>query len=268
MTRHARKRNPAGGNGGASGSRVDAAKLNSPEVKQHPASKQDVRAVDGIIVGERHRRDMGDIDGLAASVGELGLLQPIVIRPDGRLIAGERRVHAAKLLGWTAIPVTVVDLDAVVEGEFAENAHRKDFLPSEIDAIRRTLESQEREAARQRMSDGAKGVETFHTLPGKTRDKIGAFASVSGRTVEKIAAVVEAAKAEPEKYGKLLADMDRTGRVNGVHRRLKIGQQAERICAEPPPLPGNGPYRCIVSRGRTRIAATAHRAKAWSPTQR
>ena len=41
--------------------------------------------------------------------------------------------------------------------------------------------------------------------------------------------------------------MDRTGRANGVYRRLKIAKQAEQIRAEPPPLPGNGPYRVIVA---------------------
>src|SRR5262249_25939838 len=40
--------------------------------------------------------------------------------------------------------------------------------------------------------------------------------------------------------------MDRTGRVNGIYRRLKVARQAELIRAEPPPLPGNGPYRVIV----------------------
>jgi len=34
--------------------------------------------------------------------------------------------------------------------------------------------------------------------------------------------------------------------VNGVYRRLKIAKQAEQIRKEPPPLPGNGPYRVIV----------------------
>lgn len=69
---------------------------------------------------------------------------------------------------------------------------------------------------------------------------------MSGRTVEKIAAVVTAAKSEPERYGKLVADMDRTGRVNGVYKRLCVARQAERIRAEPPPLP-RGPYRVIVA---------------------
>jgi hypothetical protein len=80
----------------------------------------------------------------------------------------------------------------------------------------------------------------------RTRDKIGAFAGVSGRTVEKIAAIVAAAEAEPERFGKLAADMDRTGRVNGPLRRLKVARQAEAIRKEPSPLPGNGPYRVIV----------------------
>jgi hypothetical protein len=59
--------------------------------------------------------------------------------------------------------------------------------------------------------------------------------------------VVEAAETEPEKYGKLLEDMDRTGRVNGVYKRLNIAKQAELIRKEPPPLPGNGPHRVIVA---------------------
>jgi ParB-like chromosome segregation protein Spo0J len=40
------------------------------------------------------------------------------------LIAGERRLEAAKLLGWKEVPATIIDLDAIVKGEFAENAHR------------------------------------------------------------------------------------------------------------------------------------------------
>jgi N6-adenosine-specific RNA methylase IME4 len=40
--------------------------------------------------------------------------------------------------------------------------------------------------------------------------------------------------------------MDRTGRVNGVFKRLKVAQQAERIRGEPPPMPTRGPYRVGV----------------------
>jgi ParB/RepB/Spo0J family partition protein len=101
-----------------------------------------------IRVRSRYRKALGDIESLAASIKELGLLHLIVVRPDGRLIAGERRLPACKRLGWKTVPVTYVDLKQVIRGEFAENAFRKDFLPSEIETIRRALEPYEKEAVR------------------------------------------------------------------------------------------------------------------------
>jgi hypothetical protein len=92
-------------------------------------SASTVRIAD-IKIGQRHRKDMGDIAALAASMAELELLHPVVITPDGQLIAGERRLRAAESLGWTEIPVTIIDLDSVVRGEFAENTCRKDFTES------------------------------------------------------------------------------------------------------------------------------------------
>ena len=69
----------------------------------------DTRPIHSIIVGEGHRCDMGDVDGLASSIAALGLLQPIVISPDGRLLAGARRLRACRQLGWTTIPVSIVE---------------------------------------------------------------------------------------------------------------------------------------------------------------
>ena len=68
----------------------------------------DRRAIDEIIVGKRHRRDLGDVASLAASIGDLGLLHPIVIRPDGLLLAGRRRLEACRSLGWESVPVTII----------------------------------------------------------------------------------------------------------------------------------------------------------------
>jgi ParB family chromosome partitioning protein len=61
-----------------------------------------------IKVGKRHRRDLGDIAGLAASISDIGLLNPITVDEDGRLLAGARRLVACKQLGWKEIPVNVV----------------------------------------------------------------------------------------------------------------------------------------------------------------
>jgi ParB/Sulfiredoxin domain len=53
-------------------------------------------AISEIRIGNRYRRDLGDVSGLADSIAELGLLHPIVIRADGRLVVGERRLAACK----------------------------------------------------------------------------------------------------------------------------------------------------------------------------
>jgi N6-adenosine-specific RNA methylase IME4/ParB-like chromosome segregation protein Spo0J len=203
--------------------------------------------ISDIRVGDRCRKALGPLSGLAQNIADIGLMHPVVLRPDGILVAGKRRLEACKLLGWTEVPVTFVDIKEISRGELSENMHRKDFLPSEIDAIRRALEPIEKAAAKERMSEAAKGSESFATLPGKATDKIGAFAGISGRTVEKIAAVCEAAEAEPHKFGRLVEDMDRTGRVNGCFKRLKVMRQAAAIRAEPPPYPNCGPYRVIVA---------------------
>src|SRR5262249_13541757 len=82
---------------------------------------------------------------------------------------------------------------------------------------------------------------------GRAADKAARATGMARRTLEKAEAVVDAAEAEPERFGKLRDDMDRTGRVNAPFKRLKVMQQAERIRAEPPPLPGKGPYRVAVA---------------------
>ena len=88
-----------------------------------------------VVIGERHRKDMGDLDGLARSISEIGLLHPVVVTPDNRLIAGQRRLEACRRLGWDCIPATVVDLENLAIGERDENMVRKDFTPSEAVAV-------------------------------------------------------------------------------------------------------------------------------------
>jgi ParB family chromosome partitioning protein len=73
------------------------------------AGAMTMRRIDAITIGERSRRDIGDLGPLAASMGTIGLLHPIVVTSDGLLLCGERRLRAAKLLGWTEIPVTIRD---------------------------------------------------------------------------------------------------------------------------------------------------------------
>jgi N6-adenosine-specific RNA methylase IME4 len=186
--------------------------------------------ITAIRVGKRHRKDLGDIRSLARSIQEIGLLHPVVIRPDRKLIARERRLRALKLLGWKNVPVIVLDLDKVIRGELAENVFRQDFRPSEMVAIARALEPiLQREAkARQGMRTDLR--ENFPDVDGgRARDKLGKYVGVSGRTLEKMMAIVEAAEKHPRKFGHLKDEMDRKGKTSRPYRVLLRLKDEERI---------------------------------------
>ena len=129
----------------------------------------------------------------------------------------------------------------IVRGEFAENAYRKDFLPSEIDAIRRVLEPLEKAESRKRMRDGGKGVKI--SLPSRTTDRIGAVAGLSGRSVGKIAAIMDAARRDPKRFGPLVAEIDRTRRVDGAYRTFRQWLDQDKRVTLKPVI---GKYRTIV----------------------
>jgi ParB family chromosome partitioning protein len=94
----------------------------------------------------RTRFDDETISSLASSIREVGILQPIVVRKAGagyELIAGERRLRAAKIAGLATIPVVVRDTDDAdtLREALIENIHREDLGPIELaEAFRQLLE--------------------------------------------------------------------------------------------------------------------------------
>lgn len=81
--------------------------------------------------------DEQELEGLADSIRDMGLLQPIVVRPLGderyELIAGERRLRASKLAGLTSIPALVrrTDDTDLLKEALVENIHRVQLNPLE-----------------------------------------------------------------------------------------------------------------------------------------
>lgn len=75
--------------------------------------------IDEIKIIDR-KRNAGDVTQLCASINEIGLLQPITVTSDFKLIAGLHRITACKLLGWKEIEVNVVDYNSEILSELAE----------------------------------------------------------------------------------------------------------------------------------------------------
>lgn len=85
------------------------------------------------------RKDFDEeaLGSLAESIGQHGLIQPIIVRPtiDGgyTIIAGERRWRACRMAGLTEIPVVIKDTDEqnLMEMALVENLQREDLNPVE-----------------------------------------------------------------------------------------------------------------------------------------
>jgi ParB family chromosome partitioning protein len=94
----------------------------------------------------RQHFDQQALQELADSISAQGVIQPIVVRPDGNhyeLIAGERRWRAAQLVGLQKIPVVIRDLDSKSAAAIAliENIQREDLNPlEESQALMRLIE--------------------------------------------------------------------------------------------------------------------------------
>jgi ParB family chromosome partitioning protein len=106
--------------------------------------------VNEIKVGNRYRKDMGEISELARNIEDYVLWHPIVITEDSTLIIGHRRLEAFKCLGRETIPARRIDIENITMAEFIENEYRKDYTASERVAIIEALEQEFAKKARER----------------------------------------------------------------------------------------------------------------------
>ncbi|MFM7717876.1 MAG: ParB/RepB/Spo0J family partition protein [Actinomycetota bacterium] len=138
------------------------------------------------------------LDALAASIQEVGVLQPIVVRRVGssyELIAGERRLRAAKRAGLATIPVVVResgDADSLREA-LIENIHRENLNPIEL-------------------------AESFHTLLEELGLKQETLASRLGVSRSHIANTIRLLQL-PAEVQSMLSD----GRIQAGHGRALLG---------------------------------------------
>lgn len=212
--------------------------------------------IDWIRVEGRHRRDLGDLSTLAKSIEENGLINPVTVDPDGRLLAGGRRVTAVRMLGWTHIMANIVDTfeDAtkVLLIERDENTERKPMTPSELVSLGRALEEMERPtqierrrqagriAAAKRLGREIEGAISSSTEENirpsmKTDEEVAAVLGTSATQYYKAKAVVHAStdsgRSEEERVlaAEAVANMDAgVETISGAYERIKANRPAPR----------------------------------------
>jgi|SRR5688572_1827622 ParB family transcriptional regulator, chromosome partitioning protein len=209
--------------------------------------------IESVKVVDRYRTDLGDVQALAASIRDTGLLQAIVVTPDMRLVAGQRRLEAARLLGWTVIDARIVDnLDdamALLVAERAENVERKPMLPSELAALAARLHDIESGDALRRKSDAGRSAapgrrarkdvtarpQVTERPGGRSRERVGEALGIGSRNAELLALThKDSQSVNPvirESAREALKDMDATGHVRSPaeRHRQRVYQEDGRL---------------------------------------
>jgi len=99
-------------------------------IEGHRKDKMKHVKLEDVIVENRARKDLGNMDELVESIRQKGIIQPVTVDSFMRLLAGGRRHACAVTLGLPTIPVIIrdfVDDTDSLEIELIENIHRKDF---------------------------------------------------------------------------------------------------------------------------------------------
>lgn len=106
-------------------------------LKDEAYAELDIELIKPNPLQPRQKFDKGSIDELARSIKESGVLQPIIVAPDGKtykIIVGERRWRAAQKAGLKKIPSLIRPMPKTqqLETSLVENLQREDLNPLEI----------------------------------------------------------------------------------------------------------------------------------------
>ena len=137
------------------------------------------------------------MDTLVDSIRENGILNPVIVRPDQsgnyEMISGNRRLHAAKIVGLKKVPAIVKEMsdDEAIIKMVDANIQREEILPSErAFSFKMKMEAMSRQGSRVDLTCGTE----FHKsgdINKKTRETIGDEAGMTGRQVTKYIRLTE-----------------------------------------------------------------------------
>lgn len=219
--------------------------------------------ISDIEIGQRHRKDYGDLSDLVDSIREHGVLSPITLLPGNRLLCGGRRVEACKTLGLESVPyhLTTRQDDALsqIKAERDENTCRKPMTMSELVAVGREIEALEAPRGNEARAEGARAgaaarwgdafgsaEQKASAEPVRTRAKVADALGISQATYTRAKTAITAAESDPDPEVREVAkqaveDMDAgTVSVKAASEKVRAARNPEKkkeINDNRPPAP-------------------------------
>lgn len=120
------------------GALIEGVEKEALERKVEANLQIDINSIDGNPFQPRTRFDSQSLEELAASIRQVGIVVPLTVRETGegryQLIAGERRLRAARMAGLTHVPayIRTADDTAMLEMALVENIQREDLDAIEV----------------------------------------------------------------------------------------------------------------------------------------
>jgi ParB family chromosome partitioning protein len=192
-------------------------------------------AISEIKMRKYRREDLGDIDDMVASIRKLGLLHPIVLRPDKTLICGERRLAAYQQMGRTHIPAMIADdltvMQKWLDAQSDENTCRKNPTAAEAVVLGKALEAEAARLAKAAQKAGGGDKKSATAKSGRQKNPtrstqpkqddtkrasamVADTVGMSRTTYEKAKAVMESGNKEAIQH------MKKTNKVAPAHKML------------------------------------------------
>lgn len=198
----------------------------------------DIAFIHGDPNQPRRTMDETALRELAESIRALGVLQPIVVRPDGdrfRIIAGHRRYEACKLIGLAQMPAIVREASEheAVEQALIENVQREDINPIEEAQCYRRLMDEHKYSIREMAAKVHKSVGYIHG-----RLELLRYPDVAESVGQAALGVFEArelAKVENETERRALAQRIAAGEVNRETLKQEVKALTGKATTPPPP---------------------------------
>lgn len=205
--------------------------------------------IDLVFPVMRIREEMGDIEGLARSIAEVGQLQAIRLMPNGHLVFGERRWRAMRHLGRVTIRAEIMPTEDWRGEEEAENVERKNLTPEEkYYAVLSRLPRFQAEAKERQREAGylvGSGQQSSAIVAEASKGEALRLAckGISNATdFRRTGQVLEAAHREPDKYEIYRVEMNEKG-VGAAYSKFSRRRLQETM--KNTPLP-EGRFRTIV----------------------
>jgi ParB family transcriptional regulator, chromosome partitioning protein len=227
--------------------------------------------------------DEETLAGLTASVAELGVLQPLLVRQLDeeryQLIAGERRWRAAKRAGLPSVPVVVREADEVasLEQALVENLHRSDLNALEEAAAYQQLMEDfglTQEQVAQRVGKSRSAVANtlrLFQLPPSIQRLVGEGQLSAGHAKALLGtpdrAYQESLARKAVAEGLSVREVEEAVRARAELAAGRPAGPAETGPAAGPPGRGSGPRACSSSRSCSPSTSTPASRSRWGPAR-